>query len=113
MSSLTPSRRPAYACPVSARTAPKTPGLPVPVPPELAIDSRGTTALLVDFLRRETRKAGFSKVVLGVSGGVDSAVAAALARRALGAGNVLCAFLPYRTSSPASLRDARRVAARL
>ena len=79
------------------------------VPVELAIDAATATALLVDFIRRETRKAGFSRAVLGLSGGVDSAVAAALAVRALGAGNVICALLPYRTSSPDSGRDARRM----
>jgi NAD+ synthase len=80
------------------------------VPAELALDPATATALLVDFIRRETRKAGLARAVLGLSGGVDSAVAASLAVRALGAGNVLCVLLPYRLSSPQSLRDARRVA---
>ena len=79
------------------------------VPAELAFDAAMATALLVDFIRRETRKAGRARAVLGLSGGVDSAVAAALAVRALGSGNVLCALLPYRTSSPDSLSDARRL----
>jgi NAD+ synthase len=79
------------------------------VPAELAFDASTAIALLVDFIRRETRKAGFSRAVLGLSGGVDSAAAAALAVRALGAANVLCASLPYRTSSPDSLSDARRM----
>jgi NAD+ synthase len=76
-------------------------------PPELALDLRTATALLEDFVRRETGKAGFSRVVLGLSGGVDSASAAAIACRALGPKKVLCALLPYRRSSHASLRDAR------
>jgi NAD+ synthase len=83
------------------------------VPPELEIDPASTAEILVDFLRRETRRAGFSRVVVGLSGGVDSAVSAALAARALGARNLLCAFLPYRTSHPSSLRDARRLARQL
>ena len=83
------------------------------LPAELAFDVVTASALLVDFVRRETRKAGFSRVVLGLSGGVDSAAAAFLATRALGPKNVLCASLPYRTSSADSLRDARRLARRL
>jgi NAD+ synthase len=79
-------------------------------PAELAFDATTAAALLADFIRRETRKAGFRRAVLGLSGGVDSATAAALACRALGPGNVLCALLPHRGSSPESLRDARRVA---
>jgi len=79
-------------------------------PVELAFDLAAAAGLLADFLRHETRKAGFTRAVLGLSGGVDSAAAAALACRALGPRNVLCALLPYRGSSPGSLRDARRVA---
>ncbi|HMH51297.1 MAG TPA: hypothetical protein VK548_13755, partial [Candidatus Acidoferrum sp.] len=41
----------------------------------LEMDAPTAAALLVDFLRRETRKAGFKRAVLGLSGGVDSAVA--------------------------------------
>ena len=82
-------------------------------PADLVFDVPAAASLLRDFLRRETRKAGFRRAVLGLSGGVDSAAAAALACRALGPRNVLCALLPYRDSSPASLRDARRVIRRL
>lgn len=60
--------------------------------------------VLVRFLRAETGKFGFSRGVLGVSGGLDSAVAATLAARALGPRNVLGLLLPYRTSSAASER---------
>jgi len=80
------------------------------MPDELLIDAAATEEILVDFLRRETRRAGFNRVVLGLSGGIDSAVSAALACRALGAARVLCALLPYRTSSADSRRDARRIA---
>jgi NAD+ synthase len=86
---------------------------PVPVstiPEELALDADTTVALLTDFVRRETRKAGFGRVVVGLSGGVDSATAAAIACRALGAGNVLCALLPYRTSGLSGRHDAHLVA---
>jgi NAD+ synthase len=80
------------------------------IPPELVLDPHLAEALLVDFVRRETRKVGFSRVLIGLSGGVDSATAAALACRALGPRKVSCLLLPYRTSSPDSLRDARLVA---
>jgi NAD+ synthase len=86
---------------------------PTAIPPELGFDCDMTAALLVDFVRRETRKAGFSRVVLGLSGGVDSSTSAAIGRRALGPRGVLGVLLPYRTSHPDSLRDARRVAALL
>jgi len=82
-------------------------------PPELVVDCETTGALLVDFVRRETRKAGFSRVVVGLSGGIDSATSAAIASRALGARNVLCALLPYRTSSQEGRRDARGISALL
>jgi len=82
------------------------------IPPELALDAADTAAHLVDFLRRETRRAGFRHLILGLSGGIDSAVSAALAARAVGPQRVLAVLLPYRTSSPASLTDARRIARR-
>jgi NAD+ synthase len=69
--------------------------------------------VLVAFLQDETRNAGFERAVLGLSGGVDSAVCAALAVRALGPENVLGVMLPHRLSSPQSLADAEQVAAAL
>jgi NAD+ synthase len=66
--------------------------------------------VLVRFLRAETKKFGFAKGVLGVSGGIDSAVSAALAARALGPENVLGLILPYASSSESSERLARSLA---
>jgi NAD+ synthase len=66
--------------------------------------------ILVDFIRREVTRVGVEAVVLGLSGGVDSAVAAALAAKALGPKHVLAVLMPYRTSSDASLADAHTVA---
>lgn len=65
--------------------------------------------ILVRFLRTEAGKFGFSRGVLGISGGIDSAVAAALTARAFGPERCLGVMMPYRTSDPASERDARRV----
>lgn len=64
-------------------------------------------------LRDYVHKNGFSKVVLGLSGGIDSAVVAAMAVDAFGAENVHCLMLPYRYTSEASLKDARDCAERL
>jgi NAD+ synthase (glutamine-hydrolysing) len=59
------------------------------------------------------RKNGFSDVVVGVSGGIDSAVTAALAAEALGAERVHCVSMPSRYSSDATRTDARRLAENL
>jgi NAD+ synthetase len=76
-------------------------------PPSLDIDARLMEQWLVAFLRDEFARRGFTKAVVGVSGGVDSAVVAALAARALGKENVIGVRLPYRTSSPDSLAHAQ------
>ena len=78
-------------------------------PPPLAIDAEMTEQWLVGFLREEMARRGFGKAVLGLSGGVDSAVTAALAVRALGPNNVIAVRLPYRTSSRDSLDHATLV----
>ena len=61
-------------------------------------------------LRREVERTGFDRVVLGLSGGLDSALTAHLAVRAFGAARVLAVAMPYRTSNPDSLAHARLVA---
>ncbi len=66
--------------------------------------------IVTDFIRREVTRVGLKSVVLGLSGGVDSALAAALAAKALGAKNVLGVMMPYKSSSEASLPDAKTVA---
>jgi NAD+ synthase len=64
-------------------------------------------------LRDYVHKNGFKQVVLGLSGGIDSAVVAAMAVDAFGKDNVHCIMLPYRYTSEDSLRDAKDCAERL
>lgn len=64
-------------------------------------------------LRDYVGKNGFRQVVLGLSGGIDSAIVAAIAADALGAENVHCLMLPYRYTSEESLHDAKACAAAL
>lgn len=76
----------------------------------LQINTKTVTKLLVEFIRDEVRNAGFQKGVIGLSGGVDSTVAAFLAVEALGRQNVVGVIMPYKTSSPDSKKDAETVA---
>jgi NAD+ synthase len=69
--------------------------------------------ILTSFLVNETRKFGFTSLVLGLSGGIDSAVVCELAVRALGREHVLALMMPYATSSPESLADALLMTGRL
>lgn len=68
------------------------------------------TEVLENFIREETRKTGLKKLVVGLSGGIDSALSACLAVRSMGADNVYAYCMPYKTSSPKSLEDARKIA---
>jgi len=76
---------------------------------DLTLNSQSSIKALIGFVQDVVGEAGFNKVVLGVSGGVDSALSAFLAARALGAENVLALRLPYKTSSPESLKHAQLV----
>jgi NAD+ synthase len=77
---------------------------------ELAVNAELACRVLTEFIREEVTKVGLERVVVGLSGGIDSALAAALAARALGSRNVTVLAMPYRTSSPDSLRHASEVA---
>ena len=72
-----------------------------------------TVKVLEIFIRHELNRFGIEKAVLGLSGGVDSALAAFLTARAVVAENLHCVMMPYRTSSPDSITDAEKVIAAL
>jgi len=78
-------------------------------PPPLEIDPELTSGWLVSFLREEFERRGFEKAVVGLSGGVDSAVTAFLTAKALGKENVVAIRMPYRSSNPDSLSHAQLV----
>ena len=84
-------------------------GMLAAVPPVAEADYRAMTIGLHDYLA----KSGFSKVVLGLSGGIDSALVATIAADALGPENVHCVMLPSRFTSQGSLDDAADCARRL
>jgi NAD+ synthetase len=89
---------------------PPTPMRANPDRDPLAIDPDLTRRWLVEFIRDEVqRRRGFERVVIGLSGGVDSSLVAYLAAEAVGAPNVLGVRMPYRTSSPESLAHAQLV----
>jgi NAD+ synthase len=93
--------------------APQRIGVLRPDPSDLTplrIDEALVHRMLVAFLREETAKSGHKRVVVAVSGGIDSAAVAALAAEAMGPKNVTALFMPYRTSSPGSAEHARLVA---
>jgi NAD+ synthase len=75
----------------------------------LEIDSEFTIQVLTRFIQIEVTKVGLKNALLGLSGGVDSAAAAFLCARALSPEHVWGVMMPYRTSAPESVEDARKV----
>lgn len=65
--------------------------------------------VLVEFIKNETQRIGINKAVIGLSGGIDSAVSTYLTVKALGKENVFCVLMPYKTSSKESITDAKLV----
>jgi NAD+ synthase len=84
-----------------------------PLKLSLAINTSLARRILVGFIRDEVQRTGLARAVIGVSGGIDSALSCFLAAEALGPPNVLALRLPYRTSSPDSLAHAQLVIDRL
>jgi NAD+ synthase len=100
--------RPAPAVPVGID------GVPLfDLPTELSIDTAIARRVMTEFIRGQLRQAGFEQAVLGLSGGIDSALVAYLVTEAIGAERLRCVMMPYRTSSPASQADAELVVAAL
>jgi NAD+ synthase len=73
------------------------------------IDAAQAVEVITGFIRSQLAQTGFSRLVVGLSGGVDSATTAFLAARAAGRENLLAVRMPYRTSSPESEADALSV----
>jgi NAD+ synthase len=79
--------------------------------PWIDLDYALLRRILVQFIRSEVRRTGLERGILGLSGGLDSSLVAALAAEALGPEHVLGLAMPYASSSPASLAHARQMAA--
>ncbi len=79
----------------------------------LAVNVKLLRRILVGFIREEVHKVGLKQAVLGLSGGIDSALVVCLAAEALGPANVHAYCMPYRTSNPESEAHARQMAVQL
>jgi NAD+ synthase len=78
-------------------------------PPLPQIDPASALEVITGFIRSQLQQTGFTRLVVGLSGGVDSATVAFLAARAIGADNLLAVRMPYASSAPESEADAMRV----
>src|SRR5215216_7804035 len=76
---------------------------------DLVINTEVARSILTGFIKSEVTRVGYTRAVINLSGGLDSALSCALAAEALGAENVFALRLPYRTSSPDSLEHAQLV----
>jgi NAD+ synthase len=79
----------------------------------LKIDPELVSKILQEFLASETTKAGFKKVVLGLSGGIDSALVAYLCARTFSPNDVTALIMPYRSSNPENIKHAVSVVKKL
>ncbi|MEO8447412.1 MAG: NAD+ synthase [bacterium] len=75
----------------------------------MKLSNKFTEKILTEFIKNEMFRIGISKAVIGLSGGIDSAVSTYLAVNALGKENVTCLLMPYKTSSEESVTDAMRI----
>ena len=76
---------------------------------KLSVDHKLVTEKIVNFMKKEINDSGFNKIVLGLSGGIDSSLVAFLAVKAFGNENVHGVIMPYKTSNPQSEADALKV----
>lgn len=79
---------------------------------KLSLDVEIATSFLTNFIRDELSKAGYGRLIVGVSGGLDSAVVTFLSAKAIGKQNVLGVILPYKDSDPGNIEDAEDVISR-
>jgi NAD+ synthase len=79
---------------------------------DLSIHTDLAQKILTGFIKSEITRVGFTRAVIGLSGGIDSALSCALAAKALGPDNVLAVRMPYKSSSADSLEDAEKTATR-
>ena len=79
------------------------------LPPELAIDTDVARRVIAEFIRGQLRQAGFERAVVGLSGGIDSALVAYLVAEAIGPERLRCILMPAGSSAPASRADAETV----
>jgi len=76
----------------------------------LYIDEKSVKNRLIRFIYTQLSKRGFKRAVLGLSGGIDSALVAYLCREALGPKNVFAMILPYKTTAKKDIDDAHELA---
>ncbi len=79
---------------------------------KLSLNVEIATSFLTNFVRDELSKVGYGHLIVGVSGGLDSAVVAFLSAKAIGKENVFGVILPYRNSDPGNIEDAEDVISR-
>jgi len=84
-----------------------------PIRADVTINCELLRKILVGFIENEVHKMGFRRAVIGVSGGVDSALSAFLAAQALGPESVWGLIMPYKISSPESVAHAQLVVQKL
>lgn len=75
----------------------------------LELECKRVRPILTRFIYEETKKIGMGSVVVGLSGGIDSALSTHLAAEALGPDNVIAILMPYESSNPSSITDAMEV----
>jgi len=76
---------------------------------DLTIDANNIRSRITQFIKDTVQNAGYQRAVIGLSGGIDSALSCYLAAEALGDKNVFGIRMPYRTSSPESLTHAKLI----
>ena len=73
------------------------------------LDCDKTVRELIEFIKLELSQTGLERIVLGISGGVDSALVAFLSVKAVGAENLVGVIVPYKTSDPRNVKDAENL----